>query len=73
MNARVSIPAATHASDRAFLRQLKIANRQQLKAMLAVFEQLAPNGDPLAWKRAAVERRLGVERISYEWLDGSIE
>lgn len=74
MNARLPIPAATHASDRAFLRQLKIANRTQLKAMLATFERLAPDGPErdLSWKRAAVERRLGVQRNSFGWLEREV-
>ena len=66
MNAPI-IPKATHASDLAFLRQLKVANRQQLRAMLKVFERLAPYGGPLAWKRAAVERKLGVNRHEFLW------
>jgi hypothetical protein len=63
------IPKSSHASDRAFLRQLTTANRQQLRAMLVVFERLVPDGKPfsLAWKRAAVERRLGLERVSFNW------
>lgn len=69
MNARVSIPTADHRSDRAFLRQLKTANRQQLRAMLVVFERLAPSGGPYAWKRAAVSRKLGLERVSFKWLE----
>ena len=61
------IPAANHDSDRAFLRQLKVANRQQLRAMLKVFERLAPTGGQFAWKRAAVERKLGVNRHEFLW------
>ncbi len=55
--------------DRQFLRQLKTANRTQLKTMLQVFERLAPDGGPFAWKRAAVERKLGLARVSFAWLE----
>ncbi len=56
-----------HASDRQFLRQLKTANRAQLKAMLAVFVRL--NHEAYDWKRAAVERKLGINRTSFDWLE----
>lgn len=71
MNAR--IPAASHDSDRAFLRQLKLANRAQLAAMLVVFQRLVPEGstdeNPWFWKRAAVERKLGISRHAFAWFE----
>lgn len=69
MNAPVRItPESLRRSDRQFLRQLKTANRQQLRAMLQVFERIAPDGGPFAWKRAAVLRKLGVERHAFSFL-----
>ncbi len=69
MNAPVVIGDDSYRkSDRQFLRQLKIANRQQLAAMLETFTRLAPDGGPFAWKRAAVLRKLGVERTAFSFL-----
>lgn len=72
MNAHVGIPPADHRSDRAFLRQLKIATREQLRAMLEVFTRLCPDGAPenaYSFKRAAVERKLGINRNSFGWIE----
>lgn len=67
MNAPVRITAETlRAGDRQFLRQLKTATRAQLRGMLEVFTRL---GGPYAWKRAAVERKLGINRTSFGWLE----
>jgi hypothetical protein len=73
VNAPIRItPERLRQGDRQFLRQLKTANRQQLRAMLAVFERLAPAGaeqNAFCWKRAAVERKLGINRVSFGWLE----
>jgi hypothetical protein len=65
MNAPIRI-GDWHASDRQFLRQIKTATRAQLKAMLVVFTNL--NHSAFAWKRAAVERKLGINRTSFGWV-----
>lgn len=73
MNAPVRItPDHLRHGDLEFLRHLKTANRQQLRAMLEVFTRLAPAGaeeNDHSWKRAAVERKLGINRVSFGWLE----
>ena len=69
MSAIVQTEAQLAASDREFLCQLKIATRAQLKRMLEVATRLAPHGGKLAWRRAAVERRLGVNRVEFPWFE----
>lgn len=73
MNAPVRItPEHLLQGDLQFLRQLKTANRTQLKAMLTVFTRLAPAGaeeNDFSWQRAAVERKLGINRTSFSWLE----
>lgn len=73
MNAPVRItPESLRQSDLQFLRQLKTATRAHLKAMLEVFTRLSPAGaeqNAFCWKRAAVERKLGIERVSFGWLE----
>ena len=73
MNAPVRITTETLIrSDRQFLRQLKTATRAQLRAMLEVFTRLAPAGaeqNAFCWKRAAVERKLGINRTTFGWLE----
>ena len=59
-------------ADRQFLDQLKTASRKQLRAMLVVFKRLAPAGaaeNQFSWKRAAVERKLELNRESFGWLE----
>lgn len=60
-------PGHLHDSDRQFLRQLKLANRQQLRAQLAVLKRL--DCEAFAWKRAAVERELGINRTGFAWIE----
>jgi hypothetical protein len=68
MNAPIRVnPETYRLGDLQFLAQLKTATRAQLHRMLEVFARL--DHPAFAWKRAACERKLGVNRTSFAWLE----